>query len=122
MTRFQPSPERVLIKQTDDIVGQKSLILRPDNYRNKECARCGIVMAVGDIESEPTSMLRKPSWSLEVGDTVIFHTHEALELDLDSEKFWVCNNDAVLGKLELEDSPHPITRDYRHDGWADDRF
>lgn len=100
LVRFEPSPMRVLVRQTDDIVEQKpeSKIIIPDKAKDNECARVGVVMAVGtlDLEAYP--------WPLKTGEIVLFHIHNALKVNVDGEELHLVAVDDVLGRFSPKDA------------------
>ncbi len=99
LVRFTPSPMRVLIEQTDEIVEQqKSPIIIPDQAKDNDCARVGVIVAVGviDFESYP--------WPLHVGDIVLFHVHDALKVKVDGTDYYLTALDGVLGRYKPKDA------------------
>lgn len=97
LVRFQPSPMRVLVKQTDEIVEQKSTIIVPDKVKDNECARVGLVMAIGPINQEVYP------WTLKLGDMVLFHIHNALAVKVDGDEFYLLSVEDVLGRFRPKD-------------------
>lgn len=93
--RFCPAPHRILVKKTDALLNEPSKIIRPETAE-EECAAVGIVMQVGLRDPDA------PPFTLEVGDTVLYHTHEAMDIQLDGEIFQLLSMDSVLGKLADE--------------------
>lgn len=90
--RLIPSPGRIVVKEDESIVQQRGLIIAPDTAR-RDCARFGIVMAVG---TKPINMSDFP---LSEGDLVMFHVHESMPIKIDGEEFYVVDWSDVLGKL-----------------------
>lgn len=99
LVRFEPSPMRVLVEQTDEIVNQKpgSLIVVPDTVKDDECARVGLIVAVGAIDHEVYP------WSLKLGDMVLFHIHNSLKVHVDGTGYYLLALDDVLGKFKPKD-------------------
>lgn len=98
MVRFEPSPHRLIVKQTDSVLdSRKTVIIAPDQAKDQECARTGIIMAAG--RRDPDAI----PYELEVGDAVLFHVHEALAIKIDGDEFYILSMDAVLGKVPLND-------------------
>lgn len=97
MVRFEPSPMRVLLKQSDELVDKKSIIVIPDAAKDNECARYGVVMAYGKIDPEIVP------WTLALGDLVLFHIHEAVKVVVDGDEFYLTGIDGVLGRLNPKD-------------------
>jgi co-chaperonin GroES (HSP10) len=107
--RFQPSPGRVLVKIDEAIMASKSAIILPESVKDNECSRFAIVMAIGpqfdgeDLRGMVSrSLATATKWKLEVGDSVLFHVHEALALKLDGEDYYLVDEEDILGKINLE--------------------
>jgi co-chaperonin GroES (HSP10) len=100
LVRFEPSPHRLIVRRADDVLDvHRSIIVAPDRAKDQDCALAGIVMAVGDMDPEI------PALKLEVGDAVLFHVHEALEIKIDGEGYYILSMEGVLGRLPASDEP-----------------
>ncbi len=99
LVRFEPAPMHVLIEQTDEIVEhKKSAIIIPDAAKDNECARVGLVVGIGCIDTETYP------WPLKLGDVVLFHIHSALKIHVDGTDYHLVGLDDVLGRFKPKDS------------------
>jgi len=98
MVRFQPSPHRVLVQQTDAVLDlRKSVIIAPDQAKDKDCALAGIIMATGKRDPDAVP------FEMEVGDAVLFHVHEAISIKIDGSDYYILSMESVLGRVPVND-------------------
>jgi chaperonin GroES len=83
-TTFKPLGKRVLIKEHELPVEKKSLLIMPDSHKPKE--RLGKVIAPG-----------KEVTNLNVDDIVLLDKYGGQEVNLDDQKYFVLNEESILG-------------------------
>lgn len=89
-TSFKPLGKRVLIKEHELPVEKKSLLIMPDGHKPKE--RLGKVIAIGN---EVTN--------LNVDDVVLLDKYGGQEVNLDDQKYFVLNEESILGTINKPD-------------------
>lgn len=96
--RIQPAPGMLVVKEDDTIMSKQSRIIIPDTARENDCARFGIVMRMGEKREE--LKYKQSSFNLTEGDVIIFHIHSSMPIRVDNDKFYLIQQDWVLGKWE----------------------